>query len=134
MDEFSHGEAFDTCTKVLINSSIALACGPFFDRDIMHAMEICVEDVRITMNEMASKNSIALLEAQCEAALIRNPKKPFGDSIFKALNCPNQCSGNGQCQDLKGCVCDEHYEGHDCRFVKPTYRKLEYIKGQIISE
>ena len=64
MDEFSHGEAFDTCTKVLINSSIAVACGPFFDRDIMHAMEICVEDVRITMNEMASKNSIALLEAQ----------------------------------------------------------------------
>ena len=57
---------------------------------------------------------------QCEAALIRNPKKPFGDSIFKALNCPNQCSGNGQCQDLKGCVCDEHYEGHDCRFVRPT--------------
>ena len=73
MDEFSHGEAFDTCTKVLINSSIALACGPFFDRDIMHAMEICVEDVRITMNEMASKNSIALLEAQVRNIWVFSP-------------------------------------------------------------
>ena len=73
LDEFSHGEAFDTCTKVLINSSIAVACGPFFDRDIMHAMEICVEDVRITMNEMASKNSIALLEAQVRNILVFSP-------------------------------------------------------------
>ena len=73
MEEFSHGEAFDTCTKVLINSSIAVACGPFFDRDIMHAMEICVEDVRITMNEMASKNSIALLEAQVRNILVFSP-------------------------------------------------------------
>ena len=91
----------------------------------MHAMEICVEDVRITKNKMASKNSIALIEAQCEAALLRNPKKPFGDAIFKALNCPNQCSGHGRCLDLKGCVCDEHYKGHDCRFVSLNFFNIE---------
>ena len=29
------------CTNLLINSSIAKTCGPYFDRDIMHAIDIC---------------------------------------------------------------------------------------------
>ena len=35
-------DIFNLCSNVLINSSIAIACGPFLDRDIMHSMDICI--------------------------------------------------------------------------------------------
>ena len=35
-------EIFKFCSNVLINSSIAIACGPYLDRDIMYAMDICI--------------------------------------------------------------------------------------------
>jgi hypothetical protein len=43
--KLSGGVIFDICTEALINSSIAIACGPFFDRDIMHAMDICIQGI-----------------------------------------------------------------------------------------
>ena len=46
MDKFGAGftkeDIFQLCSNVLINSSIAIACGPFLDRDIMHSMDICI--------------------------------------------------------------------------------------------
>ena len=33
---------FRLCTDVLVNSSVAKKCGRFFDRDIMHAIDMCV--------------------------------------------------------------------------------------------
>ena len=35
-------DIFDHCSNVLVNSSIAKACGPFLDRDIMYTVDICV--------------------------------------------------------------------------------------------
>ena len=125
---YSHGEAFDTCSRALINSSIALACGPYFDRDIMHAMGICTEDVMLTSNKVMAKNTVALIEAQCEAALLRIPEKPFALSISRALNCPNECSGNGQCNEYKGCICNEHIYGHDCSMFKQSLMRIDQEK------
>ena len=33
---------FGLCTEVVVNSSVAKKCGRFFDRDIMHAIDMCV--------------------------------------------------------------------------------------------
>jgi hypothetical protein len=33
---------FRLCTDVLVNSTVAKKCGRFFDRDIMHAIDMCV--------------------------------------------------------------------------------------------
>ena len=38
----SEEEVFQICSDVVVNSSIAKACGRFFDRDIMQAVDICV--------------------------------------------------------------------------------------------
>lgn len=38
----SEEEVFQICTDAIVNSSIAKACGRFFDRDIMQAVDICV--------------------------------------------------------------------------------------------
>lgn len=33
---------FELCTDVVVNSSVAKRCGKYFDRDIMHAIDMCV--------------------------------------------------------------------------------------------
>ncbi len=91
----------------------------------MHAIEICVDDVILTRNEDSSKNAMALIEAQCEAALLRNPNRPFGAAIARALNCPNDCSGHGKCVEFYGCECDQHFQGHDCSLSKDTSMIIE---------
>ena len=110
---FDTGTAFDACTSAIINSSIAVSCGPYFDRDIMHAMDVCVQDVTLLKNPIAAKLTLPLIEAQCEAALLRNHNRPFGEAVSKALHCPNQCSGSGRCTDFNGCICNEGYFGYD---------------------
>ena len=42
-DDLSHHQIYDLCTKTIVNSSVAIACGPYFDQDIMHAIEICYQ-------------------------------------------------------------------------------------------
>ena len=41
----SQEDIFQLCSNMLINSSIAIACGPFLDRDIMHSMDICISGI-----------------------------------------------------------------------------------------
>ena len=122
---YTHGEAFDICTKVVINSSIAIACGPYFDRDIMHAIDICVDDVRITKNRDYAKLTLPIIEAQCEASLLRHPDKPYKDTISRALNCPNDCNGQGTCHLGQKCLCQEHYQGYDCSLQTETLMRID---------
>ena len=35
-------EIFKFCSNILINSSIAMTCGPYLDRDIMFAVDVCI--------------------------------------------------------------------------------------------
>ena len=38
-------QIYDLCTGVIVNSSIAVSCGPYFDQDIMHAINICYQGI-----------------------------------------------------------------------------------------
>lgn len=42
-DDRNSDNAFNDCTEALINSDVAKVCGPFFERDIMSAIDICVK-------------------------------------------------------------------------------------------
>ena len=46
----SKEDIFQLCSNMLINSSIAIACGPFLDRDIMHSMDICISGIFYVYN------------------------------------------------------------------------------------
>ena len=39
----SREEAFKQCTRIVINSGVAIECGPHFDSDIMVALNICIQ-------------------------------------------------------------------------------------------
>ena len=52
----NHGEIYDLCTSSIVNSSIALSCGPYFDQDIMNAIQICY------YGKADSKHSLCLLK------------------------------------------------------------------------
>ena len=39
-------QVFTRCTDVVINSTIAIECGPYFDSDIMVALNMCMEGWR----------------------------------------------------------------------------------------
>ena len=41
--DMNYSQTYDFCTEKIVNSSIAIACGPYFDQDIMHAIEICYQ-------------------------------------------------------------------------------------------
>jgi len=38
----SEEKVFQICSDMIVNSTIAKACGRLFDRDIMQAVDICV--------------------------------------------------------------------------------------------
>ena len=42
MSGLTEERVFQHCTDVLVNSTLAKKCGRFFDRDIMHAIDMCV--------------------------------------------------------------------------------------------
>ena len=39
--EMNRDQIYKFCTNSVVNSSIAVSCGPYFDQDIMNAIEIC---------------------------------------------------------------------------------------------
>ena len=39
--EMKRDQIYKLCTNTVVNSSIAVSCGPFYDQDIMNAIEIC---------------------------------------------------------------------------------------------
>ena len=106
---------FDACTQALINSTIAIACGPYFDRDIMNAIEICMHDTKVSEDYTSAQRVLPLIEAQCEASLLRNSVNPTED-ILQAFYCPRNCSNHGSCQDFQGCLCNVGYTGSSCQF------------------
>merc|ERR1719433_746265 len=113
---------------MLINSSIAIACGPFLDRDIMHSMDICISDVTDHMDDSWSPLVLPILEAQCEASLHRHPERMYSPAIAKALNCPNDCFNHGDCLQDE-CICHSGFTGHDCNIrtkmaINPALTKI----------
>ena len=40
-ENVNHEKIYELCTTSIVNSSVAISCGPYFDQDIMHAIEIC---------------------------------------------------------------------------------------------
>ena len=39
--EMNRDQIYKFCTNTVVNSSIAVSCGPYYDQDIMNAIEIC---------------------------------------------------------------------------------------------
>ena len=39
--EMKRDQIYKFCTNTVVNSSIAVSCGPYYDQDIMTAIEIC---------------------------------------------------------------------------------------------
>ena len=39
--EMNRDQIYKLCTNTVVNSSIAVSCGPYYDQDIMNAIEIC---------------------------------------------------------------------------------------------
>ncbi len=37
-DDNDHEKIYEICTNTVVNSSIAISCGPYFDQDIMNAL------------------------------------------------------------------------------------------------
>ncbi len=35
--------AFDACASALVNSTVAVECGRFYDRDIMLPLDVCIK-------------------------------------------------------------------------------------------
>ena len=118
--------AFESCTETLINSSIATTCGPYFDRDITNAVDICIHDTNVSGDYASAERILPLIEAQCEASLVRNAINPTED-ILKAFYCPENCSNQGVCQDFLGCQCNVGYTGFSCQFQE-DYETLEIIE------
>ncbi|XP_033628836.1 von Willebrand factor D and EGF domain-containing protein-like [Asterias rubens] len=123
-------QALHICEMTIRNSSLGLACGMDTlrtDMYIQDAVEMCVGDIQLTDDISWSDQAIPLLENQCEAAVIAdrtlwrvntldlplslNMVPP--ENIVRALNCPNNCSGQGDCSKL-GCICNPGFSTHDC--------------------
>ena len=39
--EMDTDQIYKLCTNTVVNSSIAISCGPYYDQDIMNAIDIC---------------------------------------------------------------------------------------------
>ena len=39
--EMKRDQIYKFCTNTVVNSSIAVSCGPYYDQDIMNAIELC---------------------------------------------------------------------------------------------
>ena len=54
------------------------------------------------------------------------------DQIASALNCPNNCSGNGECDGTR-CICKRGFSSFDCSYIdgksfNPIKRRVFKVK------
>ena len=92
---FGEEEAINSfCTNSIVNSTIAIECGRFFDRDIMAALRVCHQDLSSTNKSITVLSSLSLLASQCEFALIRKSvdANNAGPRLIEALNTSGYCS------------------------------------------
>ena len=120
--------AREMCEVQLRNSTLGEACGESMlgtDMYVEDAIEVCIKDVQLTDDLSWVKQSTPLLENLCEAAIVDNrtswtlkmdlhvPEIHPPSEIVQALNCPHDCSGNGECME-DGCQCGPGFTSADC--------------------
>ena len=91
----------------------------------MNAIDICIYDTQVTKDYMSASKILPLIEAQCEASLLRNAINPTED-ILRAFFCRENCSGHGQCLDLQGCQCHPGFSGYFCQFEISIQSEVQY--------
>ena len=55
LNKMSYEDINKLCTSTIVNSSIAVNCGPYYDQDIMNAIKICY-DGKIYLNFRFNEN------------------------------------------------------------------------------
>ena len=64
---------YQLCSSTLLNSSLAVACGPYFrSTHISQALDICTLDVSLTSSPSWAPLALSLLALQCHESLLLN--------------------------------------------------------------
>ena len=58
VEGMDHAQIYELCTGSVVNSSVAISCGPYFDQNIMHAIEICYHGNILIFNDFLPGISI----------------------------------------------------------------------------
>ena len=133
-DRFS--DVYSLCVATVLNSSLSTLCAPYIQDKLHLPLDICVLDVTMMDDPGWAQFSLPLVEMLCEAEVSRdqlgwdiNYKGQLvpPSHIATALNCPDNCSGHGECQADR-CHCHPGYSSHDCSHLDGQ------IKRSIFSE
>ncbi|XP_062840035.1 von Willebrand factor D and EGF domain-containing protein isoform X2 [Anolis carolinensis] len=109
----------DLCWQTIANSSIVTACKAFLSQRMEDAVLMCVKDLQLKDDLSWAKNTLALLENECEKRILEEMNDPteenegLMENAIIALKCPNFCSGRGHCLEW-GCACFLGFNSYDC--------------------
>ncbi|XP_077997886.1 von Willebrand factor D and EGF domain-containing protein-like, partial [Glandiceps talaboti] len=115
-------QAREICEGKLLNTTSALVCRSLLGAKLDDAIEMCVTDLQLTDDFFWLEPSEALIENQCEAAIVQDASlweqddegRTKAKNIVDSLICPNDCSSNGICTPT-GCFCSSGFKLPDCK-------------------
>ena len=91
-----------------------IPCKEFYDTS--YYVKACFTDYSLTQDTDAIQNSIEVYLKNAESASAsthENTDVADGPCGLFDHDCPNDCSGNGECND-HGCHCSADFFGYDC--------------------
>ena len=125
---------YSLCVATVLNSSLSTLCAPYIQDKLHLPLDICVLDVTMMDDPGWAQFSLPLVEMLCEAEVSRdqlgwdiNYKGQLvpPSHIATALNCPDNCSGHGECQADR-CHCRPGYSSHDCSHLDGQIKRSIY--------
>ncbi|XP_077160602.1 von Willebrand factor D and EGF domain-containing protein isoform X2 [Paroedura picta] len=118
----TESEAVGLCQEMVANSSLGRACHTLLGLQVENAIRMCIKDLQLKDDLNWAKESLALLENECEKRVWeeinyhRKESEGFIEDLLLALKCPNLCSKKGQCAEW-GCACFEGFTSYDCSIL-----------------
>nr|XP_023658487.1 von Willebrand factor D and EGF domain-containing protein [Paramormyrops kingsleyae] len=115
------------CLRAVVNSSVAMACGPLLADTLNDAVLMCVADLQLKDDQAWLSASLPLLQNECERRLIQDGGGGEWGTAVALLRCPELCSHNGHCSE-SGCVCLPGFGSYDCSMLSdqiPEITELE---------
>lgn len=119
------------CLRAVVNSSVAMACGPLLADTLNDAVLMCVADLQLKDDRAWLSASLPLLQNECERRLIQVAGRGEWGSAVALLRCPELCSHNGLCSE-SGCVCLPGFGSYDCSVLSGRCCELGNVANSFL--
>ncbi|XP_013401777.1 von Willebrand factor D and EGF domain-containing protein [Lingula anatina] len=136
-NSWTNATAAQFCESFMANTSTGKSCETVPGANTRDPIKGCIEDIYLTGSTEWAPAALQAIKSSCLGELEKNPSiwvinnetgKVSLPKEMEAVQCPNECSGNGQC--INGtCSCDDTFAGADCSIDISAAPTIYYLPG-----